>query len=67
MSKHSSMPKTDIHVMDMQNHICVDLANHPYFKDYEIAVCVDSKTILMLQYGAVVACADSNRYQVVFM
>lgn len=67
MNEHSSIPNTNIRIMDTESHICVDLANHPYFKDYEIAVCVESNIILMLQYGEVIASADSSRYQVVFM
>ena len=36
----------------------IDTSTHPYFKDYEIAF--EENRILMLQYGSVKCCANSN-------
>ena len=49
-------------IYDKVHDEIVDPETHPYFKDYEVAVTLDGK-ILLLQYGSVISCAHDN-YQV---
>lgn len=49
-----------VEVYDISTNKAVDTSTHPYFKNYEIAFEKDH--ILMLQYGSVKCCADSNLY-----
>lgn len=49
-----------ITVYDKKTGHSITVENHPYFKDYEVAIAND--VILLLQYGTVVASANPELY-----